>query len=117
MRVSACDSGFMYFPSLLILVFKELTGGGLSQVHGTGNAHDLGFRVLQTLKVCKIMAFMAIIMGLGLLFYILFGVQVLLTELLGSPPGRSRVRLLKQCQEVLRQHEVADLRKLQGFRV
>ena len=28
-----------------------------------------------TPKVCKIMAFMAIIMGLGLLFYILFGVN------------------------------------------
>ena len=27
-----------------------------------------------TPKVCKIMAFMAIIMGLGLLFYIIFGV-------------------------------------------
>ena len=30
-------------------------------------------------KVCKIMAFMADIMGLGLLFYLLFGVQAVIT--------------------------------------
>ena len=51
MRVSACDSSFMHFQSLLVLVFKELTGGGLSQAHGTGNAHDLGLRVLQRLHL------------------------------------------------------------------
>ena len=34
----------------------------------------MGLRVpTWTPKVCKMMAFMAIIMGLGLLFYILFG--------------------------------------------
>ena len=35
-----------------------------------------GLGLTWTPKLCKIMAFMAVIMGLGLLFYILFGVWV-----------------------------------------
>ena len=36
-----------------------------------------GFGTSWTPKVCKIMAFMAVIMGLGLLFYILWGFRLL----------------------------------------
>ena len=47
-------------------------------------------RASQTLKVCKLMAFMAIIMGLGLLFYILLGFRIWLgmLQVLSDPKSR-----------------------------
>ena len=48
----------------------ERSEGGEDNDH---NLRGLGFRVLPGPKVCKIMAVMAIIRGLGLLVYILLG--------------------------------------------
>ena len=42
----------------------------------TGTQLRFGFRDTWTPKVCRIMAFMAIIRGLGLLFHILLGFRV-----------------------------------------
>ena len=54
-----------------------LTSGSALQKEVDGIPGALGLQIAQCTtwipKVCKIMAFMAIIMGLGLLFYILLG--------------------------------------------
>ena len=59
---------------LLIELRNDPQGSSCARWPGMLWVEGLGFMVLTwTPKVCKIMAFMAIIMGLGLLFYILLG--------------------------------------------
>ena len=70
----------------IISIIQLLLGGGSTQGMGKGTSQEitLGLELSQMRcrscgsttwnpKVCKIMAFMAIIMGLGVLFYILLG--------------------------------------------
>ena len=55
-------------------------GAGLTTFRAQGS-YDPTIVRTWTPKVCKIMTFMAVIMGLGLLFHILLGVMVLTTQL------------------------------------
>ena len=58
------------------LTQQKLRGGRMSRVSGLTEKELLNIKALRPTwapKVCKIMALMAIIMGLGLLFYLLLG--------------------------------------------
>ena len=74
----ACDVGGLFKD----LLGTAWTGGSASGCRGLGFS---GFRVWVTWtpKVCKIMALMAVIMGLGLLFYVPLGFRVGSTGLFG----------------------------------
>ena len=58
-------------------VDRTSTSGSQSHIPSARILQGLGFGATPTWtpKVCKIMALMAIIMGLGLLFYILLGLR------------------------------------------